>query len=70
MDCWDTSTKSTVQKIPLLTVKAGPREGEAWKKRLKEEYQVIEFPLSRKLLVAESVHLTNDSASPLNRFES
>lgn len=40
MEGWDTSTKSVVQKIPLLTVKAGPRDGEEWKKRLKEEYQV------------------------------
>ena len=40
MDGWDTSTKAVVQRIPLLTVKAGPRDGEEWKKRLKEEYQV------------------------------
>jgi ufm1-conjugating enzyme 1 len=40
MEGWDTSTKAVVQKIPLLTVKAGPRDGEEWKKRLKEEYQV------------------------------
>lgn len=40
MEGWDNTTKSAVQKIPLLTVKAGPRDGELWKKRLKEEYQV------------------------------
>ena len=33
----DAATKSTVQKLPLLTVKAGPRDGEAWIERLKEE---------------------------------
>mmetsp|Transcript_89909 Transcript_89909/g.178690 ORF Transcript_89909/g.178690 Transcript_89909/m.178690 type:complete len:165 (-) Transcript_89909:60-554(-) len=31
------NTKSELQKIPLLTVKAGPRDGEAWVERLKEE---------------------------------
>mmetsp|Transcript_33242 Transcript_33242/g.83782 ORF Transcript_33242/g.83782 Transcript_33242/m.83782 type:complete len:109 (-) Transcript_33242:15-341(-) len=34
---FDDKTKSTVQKIPLLTVKAGPRDGETWKNRVKEE---------------------------------
>ena len=34
---WDPTTKQQVQKIPLLTVKAGPRdEKEEWQKRLKE----------------------------------
>jgi ufm1-conjugating enzyme 1 len=33
---FDDKTKSTVQKIPLLTVKAGPRDGETWKNRVKE----------------------------------
>eukprot|EP00850_Spirogloea_muscicola_P006064 SM000028S10158 [mRNA] locus=s28:747638:749388:+ [translate_table: standard] len=41
MDGWDTATRSTVQRIPLLATKAGPREGEAWKKRLKEEYMAL-----------------------------
>eukprot|EP00270_Netrium_digitus_P019486 TRINITY_DN7693_c0_g1_i1.p1 TRINITY_DN7693_c0_g1~~TRINITY_DN7693_c0_g1_i1.p1 ORF type:complete len:180 (+),score=17.10 TRINITY_DN7693_c0_g1_i1:396-935(+) len=41
MEGWDTGTKATVQTIPLLTVKAGPRDGELWKKRLKEEYQAL-----------------------------
>eukprot|EP00271_Cylindrocystis_brebissonii_P020703 TRINITY_DN6974_c0_g1_i1.p1 TRINITY_DN6974_c0_g1~~TRINITY_DN6974_c0_g1_i1.p1 ORF type:complete len:176 (+),score=32.07 TRINITY_DN6974_c0_g1_i1:325-852(+) len=41
MDGWDNSTKSVVQKIPLLTVRAGPRDGEEWKKRLKEEFQAL-----------------------------
>ena len=40
MEGFDSGTKTVVQKIPLLTVRAGPREGEAWKMRLKEEYQV------------------------------
>eukprot|EP01051_Picozoa_sp_SAG22_P006901 SAG22_NODE_467_length_10171_cov_4.306295_14_plen_146_part_00 len=29
--------KRTVQKLPLLTVKAGPREKDEWRDRLKEE---------------------------------
>ena len=33
---WDSNTKANVQKIPMLTVKAGPRDGEEWGKRLKE----------------------------------
>ena len=33
----DAETKSTVQKMPMLTVKAGPRDGEEWAERLKEE---------------------------------
>mmetsp|Transcript_26095 Transcript_26095/g.36729 ORF Transcript_26095/g.36729 Transcript_26095/m.36729 type:complete len:184 (-) Transcript_26095:1860-2411(-) len=34
----DDSTKAVVQKIPLLTVNAGPRDPVNWEKRLKEEY--------------------------------
>ncbi len=37
----DEGTKKTVQKIPLLTVNAGPRDGEQWVKRLKEEYAAL-----------------------------
>lgn len=37
----DESTKRTVQKIPLLTTRAGPRDGEQWTKRLKEEYLAL-----------------------------
>uniref|UniRef100_A0A7S3D0F7 Ubiquitin-fold modifier-conjugating enzyme 1 n=1 Tax=Palpitomonas bilix TaxID=652834 RepID=A0A7S3D0F7_9EUKA len=37
----DESTKSTVQKLPLLTIKAGPREKEKWTERLKEEYAAL-----------------------------
>ena len=41
MESWDSNTLATVKKIPLLTVKAGPRDGEAWVSRLKEEYQAL-----------------------------
>jgi hypothetical protein len=37
----DDNTKVTVQKIPLLTVNAGPRDAELWVKRLKEEYVAL-----------------------------
>lgn len=37
----DEGTKSTVQKIPLLSVKAGPTEADQWIKRLKEEYTAL-----------------------------
>eukprot|EP01024_Parvocaulis_polyphysoides_P017106 TRINITY_DN17568_c0_g1_i4.p2 TRINITY_DN17568_c0_g1~~TRINITY_DN17568_c0_g1_i4.p2 ORF type:complete len:166 (-),score=20.67 TRINITY_DN17568_c0_g1_i4:784-1281(-) len=39
-DMWDNSTKATVSKIPLLKVKAGPRDKE-WGERLKEELTAI-----------------------------
>ncbi|KAI3433735.1 hypothetical protein D9Q98_003542 [Chlorella vulgaris] len=38
---WDPTTRATVQKIPLLTVKAGPRDKDEWQKRLKEELQAL-----------------------------
>jgi hypothetical protein len=31
----DASTKATVQKLPMLSVKAGPRDGDDWIKRMK-----------------------------------
>ncbi|KAK4805121.1 hypothetical protein SAY86_004938 [Trapa natans] len=40
MEGWDPNTKSTLTQIPLLTVKAGPRDG-AWAQRLKEEYKAL-----------------------------
>lgn len=41
MEGWDKGTKSTVGEIPLLTTRAGPRDGEAWRQRLKEEYRAL-----------------------------
>lgn len=37
----DENTKRTVQQIPLLTTRAGPRDGESWTTRLKEEYLAL-----------------------------
>ena len=41
METWDGTTLATVRKIPLLTVKAGPRDGDVWLSRLKEEYTAL-----------------------------
>ena len=35
------ATKDKVKRIPLLTVRAGPRDGDAWARRLKEEYKAL-----------------------------
>lgn len=44
----DELRKKELGSIPLLKTKAGPRDGELWVQRLKEEYQsliqVIGFP--------------------------
>lgn len=37
----DAATKDTIKKLPLLTVKAGPRDGDDWIKRMKEEYMSL-----------------------------
>ncbi len=37
----DEGTKKTLQKLPLLTVNAGPRDGDAWVQRLKEEFTAL-----------------------------
>eukprot|EP00933_Yihiella_yeosuensis_P046841 TRINITY_DN4246_c0_g1_i1.p1 TRINITY_DN4246_c0_g1~~TRINITY_DN4246_c0_g1_i1.p1 ORF type:complete len:170 (+),score=32.47 TRINITY_DN4246_c0_g1_i1:140-649(+) len=38
---YDDKTKAVVQKIPLLSVKAGPRDGADWVERLKEELAAL-----------------------------
>lgn len=41
-ESWDNKTKATVQKIPLLTENAGPRDDkEKWDARLKQELQAL-----------------------------
>lgn len=37
----DAATKKTVAAIPQLKTKAGPRDGDLWVQRLKEEYQSL-----------------------------
>lgn len=37
---YDEKTKATLQKIPLLTVRAGPRDAD-WLERLKEELMAL-----------------------------
>lgn len=38
---YDASTRRAVQRIPLLSVRAGPRDGAPWRERLKEEYKAL-----------------------------
>ena len=45
----DAATKAAVGKIPQLKTNAGPRDKEAWVKRLKEEYtSLIAYVQSNK----------------------
>ena len=45
----DRETRATLQRIPLLKVRAGPRDGDAWMARLKEEYaSLIAFMTNNK----------------------
>ena len=37
----DAGTKDTVQKLPLLSSTAGPRDGDEWIARVKEEYRAL-----------------------------
>ena len=37
----DATTRKTLGQIPLLKTKAGPRDGDLWVQRLKEEYQSL-----------------------------
>ncbi|KAK6044336.1 Ubiquitin-fold modifier-conjugating enzyme 1 [Cooperia oncophora] len=47
----DDSTKSRLKAIPLCKTKAGPRDGDLWIERLKEEYQsIIKFVQNNKKL--------------------
>ncbi|KAK1276805.1 Ubiquitin-fold modifier-conjugating enzyme 1 [Acorus gramineus] len=41
MESWDPNTKSALTQIPLLSTRAGPRDGAAWTQRLKEEYRAL-----------------------------
>jgi len=46
----DEKTKATVAKLPLLTINAGPRDGDKWVQRLKEEYKSLIQVLKIRLL--------------------
>jgi len=41
VDMVDEATRKQLASIPLLKTKAGPRDGELWVQRLKEEYQSL-----------------------------
>lgn len=51
----DSLTKTTVQKIPLLTVRAGPRDGDEWVKRLKQELKALIAVRSRQCCTVRPV---------------
>lgn len=34
-------TENVIRQIPLLSIRAGPRDGDEWTKRLKEEYLTL-----------------------------
>lgn len=38
---FDEGTRKTVQQIPLLRTRAGPRDGDQWQARLREELQAL-----------------------------
>ena len=38
---FNATTVKTVSKIPLMTINAGPRDGDLWNKRLKEEFTAL-----------------------------
>ena len=45
----DANTKKTLATIPLLKTRAGPRDGDVWVDRLKEEYlSLIQVRLTLK----------------------
>ena len=48
----DEATKRSLAQIPLLKTKAGPRDGEHWVNRLKEEYQSL-------IKVINTLHFVN-----------
>ena len=35
-EAWDSRTRDTIKRIPMLTEKAGPRDKEGWQNRLKQ----------------------------------
>lgn len=37
----DDNTRKTLSNIPLLQIRAGPRDKDLWVQRLKEEYQAL-----------------------------
>ena len=53
----DEVTKKTLAQIPLLKTKAGPRDGEQWIQRLKEEYQSLIQVTLRPDCTASSSHV-------------
>lgn len=55
-ESFDSGTKATVQKLPLLTVAAGPREKDKWPDRLKQVRGSHGKPTAHAETTLESVH--------------
>ena len=54
----DEATKATVQKLPMLKTKAGPRDGDAWIERVKEEYMaLIQVRSASPIILCEMLEL-------------
>ena len=75
----DEATKKRLASIPLLRTRAGPRDGDQWATRLKEEYtsliQVTLYPIRRLLSLTTSPFLqyvsqNKDSDNDWFRLES
>lgn len=57
LDKMDEGTKTTVSKLPLLTVRASPRDKEAWTARLKEELTALIQVRKQHFSILESLLL-------------
>ena len=54
----DEATKKTLTSIPLLKTQAGPRDGDQWVSRLKEEYlSLIKVGAYRNVLNFELIYI-------------
>lgn len=59
-ESWDSGTRATVQKLPLLATNAGPRDKELWPQRLKEASAEYDGAgnLRRRIALRRMSHLT------------
>ena len=71
--------KTTIQKIPLLTIKASPRDKDKWIGRLKEEYTAIikattnkheNHPINPPLLTLQYIQMNQEQGNDWFKIES
>ena len=61
----DEATKKTLAAIPLCTTRAGPRDGEQWVTRLKEEYtSLIKVVKTHCVYIVFTLWVTLDTFIP------